>query len=152
MNNSPEAVEGGKEQFLAFDAPDSRTQMLARNVHAFQYIKIRASPYIHVYIRGIQSGSLEPTVFFILVFFILKFLSLLYACIRDARLLDYASRGFFCISTYAVRVCEIVFIFYDAFALRSLIPIKGIEIIPRQPSGESLNKIVARSVESNQKD
>lgn len=29
----------------------------------------------------------------------------------------------------AVRVREIVFIFYDAFALRSLIPIKGIEII-----------------------
>lgn len=71
MNNSPEGSGGGS--FLLSTLPDARTQMSARNVHAFQYIKIRASRYMHA---RIQSGSLEPTVFFILVFFILKFLSL----------------------------------------------------------------------------
>lgn len=58
--------------------------------------------------------------------------------------LDDASRGFFCrFSTCAVRAREIVFIFYDAFASRSLIPIKGKIIL--WSGFKSLNKIVARS-------
>lgn len=74
---TPQRLCGGGS-FLLSTLPDARTQMSPRNVHAFQYIKIRASRHIHARIcrrKYIQSGWLEPTVFFILVFFILKFLS-----------------------------------------------------------------------------
>lgn len=107
MNNSPEGV--GQIRFLAFDARTSASAS-PPNVHAFQYINIRASQYTeHGY-----PVQLAAAVFFIVAFFILKFLSY-----TDARLfcvLDDASRGLFCILTprTCMQIREIAFIFQPA--------------------------------------